>query len=176
MTEDLAARPGAAPVVERVAEASLEDVWAVLADGWLYPLWVVGAARIRDVDDGWPLVGSRLHHSFGIWPLLLDDTTEVMSVDEGRHLELRARGWPLGEAHVRLELTELGPHRTRVRLAETAVRGPGALLPTVVEAPPVRWRNREALRRLALLAEGRGATTRHSTTTPHSTTRPRSTR
>ena len=25
-------------------------VWAVLADGWLYPVWVVGAARMREVD------------------------------------------------------------------------------------------------------------------------------
>ena len=23
----------------------------MLADGWLYPLWVVGASRMREVDD-----------------------------------------------------------------------------------------------------------------------------
>ena len=26
----------------------------MLADGWLYPLFVVGASRMRDVDDDWP--------------------------------------------------------------------------------------------------------------------------
>src|SRR6478609_2322189 len=28
--------------VERLITTSTEQVWAVLADGWLYPLWVVG--------------------------------------------------------------------------------------------------------------------------------------
>ena len=59
-----------APVVEREIAASADDVWAVLEDGWLYPTWVVGASRMRDVDDNWPEVGSRLHHSVGNWPLL----------------------------------------------------------------------------------------------------------
>ena len=52
----------------------------MLSDGWLYALWVVGAARMRDVDEGWPAVGTRLHHSVGTWPLLIDDTTEVLEV------------------------------------------------------------------------------------------------
>ena len=33
-----------------------ESVFAVLADGWLYPSWVVGASRMRDVDPAWPTV------------------------------------------------------------------------------------------------------------------------
>lgn len=59
-------------------KATPEQVWGVLADGWLYPLWVVGASRMREVDDTWPAVGSKLHHSVGTWPALLDDTTEVV--------------------------------------------------------------------------------------------------
>jgi len=39
---------------QRWFNCSAEQVWDVLGDGWLYPLWVVGASRIRDVDDGWP--------------------------------------------------------------------------------------------------------------------------
>lgn len=54
-------------------------VWAVMSDGWLYPVWVVGAARMREVDDHWPAVGSWLHHSVGIWPLLINDNTESSS-------------------------------------------------------------------------------------------------
>ena len=38
--------------VSRVIAADAEWVFAVLADGWHYPTWVVGAARMRDVDAG----------------------------------------------------------------------------------------------------------------------------
>ncbi len=60
-----------------------DKVWDVLADGWLYPLWVVGATRMRDVDASWPAVGAQLHHSAGVWPLVLDDTTEVLEAEPG---------------------------------------------------------------------------------------------
>src|SRR4029078_8750898 len=73
-------------------------VWAVLADGWLYPVWVVGAARMREVDEHWPAVGARLHHSVGIWPLLIDDNTEVLESEPEQLLRLRTRGRPAGEA------------------------------------------------------------------------------
>ena len=45
--------------VTRDFDASPGDVWDVLSDGWLYPCWVVGAARMRDVDEAWPEKGSR---------------------------------------------------------------------------------------------------------------------
>jgi len=139
---------------ERLVHASPDAVWAVLADGWLYPLWVVGAARIRGVDEAWPQAGSRLYHSAGVWPALLDDETRVDAVEPRRRLQLRAKGWPLGEADVVLELepTEGG---TLVRLHEDAAEGPGRLLPKPLRAPLIAWRNTETLRRLALLVEGR---------------------
>src|ERR1043165_7866722 len=59
---------------KRLVDATPDQVWSVLADGWLYPLWVVGASRMREVDDEWPEPGARLHHSVGTWPLLIDDT------------------------------------------------------------------------------------------------------
>ena len=145
------------PRVERRFAASVPAVWDVLSDGWLYPLWVVGAARIRDVDPGWPQVGARLHHSFGTWPVLVDDETEVLASEPGRMLRLRARGWPIGEAQVDIVLEAHGDTAATVSIAETAVRGPGRLVPQVVESPLMRWRNTESLRRLALLVEGRVA-------------------
>ncbi len=140
--------------VDRVVNAEPADVWAVLADGWLYALWVVGAARMREVDDTWPAVGARLHHSVGTWPMLVDDTTSVLEVEPGRRLKLRARAWPAGEGEVelRLDATSGG---TTVTMVEDAVSGPGALVPKPLRDPMLRWRNVEALQRLALLVENR---------------------
>jgi uncharacterized protein YndB with AHSA1/START domain len=140
--------------VDRVVNAEPADVWAVLADGWLYALWVVGAARMREVDDSWPAVGARLHHSVGTWPMLVDDTTSVLEVEPGRRLKLRARAWPAGEAEVelRLDATSGG---TAVTMVEDAVSGPGALVPKPLRDPMLKLRNVEALQRLALLVENR---------------------
>ena len=38
----------------RSVSATPEQVWEVLSDGWLYPLFVVGASRMRDVDEAGP--------------------------------------------------------------------------------------------------------------------------
>jgi hypothetical protein len=131
-------------------------VWAVLSDGWLYPTWVVGATRMRDVDATWPQTGSKLHHSAGVWPAVVNDNTEVLESEPGRFLRLRARGWPLGEAEVKITLTPSGAE-TLVEIDETAVSGPGAMIPAPVEAAMVKWRNAETLRRLAFIAENRQA-------------------
>lgn len=138
----------------RPLAATPEQVWEVLADGWLYPLFVVGAARMRAVDDTWPAVGSRLHHSVGSWPLLLDDTTEVLEVEEGRRLLLLARGWPAGQAHVDISLQPSG-ETTVVTMTEDATAGPGLLVPKPLRDAQLHLRNVEALRRLAFVVEGR---------------------
>lgn len=57
--------------VSEMVSAKPGQVFAVLADGWLYPLWVVGASHMRQVDEGWPAVGTRIHHSVSPWPLPL---------------------------------------------------------------------------------------------------------
>ena len=72
--------PVDAATVARQTSASPEQVWSVLADGWVYPTWVVGACRVRAVEPDWPQVGQRIHHSFGTWPVL---TTSV--VDQHGH-------------------------------------------------------------------------------------------
>lgn len=129
------------------------DVWRVIADGWLYSGWVVGASRIRDVDAEWPQAGARLHHSVGAWPLVIDDSTKVTAVQPGRSLELVARGWPMGEAKVDITLEELGDG-CKVTIAEDAIRGPGKLVPAFLRDPLISARNRETLRRLELMAVG----------------------
>jgi hypothetical protein len=140
----------------RRMQATPEQVWDVLADGWLYPLWVVGASRMRDVDDEWPVIGARLHHSIGTWPLLLDDDTEVVAATPGSMLTLHARAWPTGTAGVTLRLDAVGGE-TDVTIEEDAVAGPGRLVPKPLRDVPLAWRNVESLRRLAYIVERRRA-------------------
>jgi hypothetical protein len=147
-----------APPVRRLVAAPVDAVWSILADGWSYSSWVVGTARIRSVEPSWPRPGSRIHHSFGTWPLLIDDHTRVLREEPGRLLELQARGWPAGEAQVRIELRPSGG-QCEVTIAEDAVSGPGALVPPVIRQPLIALRNRETVRRLAMLAEGHSSVT-----------------
>jgi short-subunit dehydrogenase/uncharacterized protein YndB with AHSA1/START domain len=143
------------PRVSRSVAAPAEAVWAVLADGWLYATWVVGASRVRAVDEGWPRAGTRLHHSFGPWPAVISDATVSNEAQEPHHLVLTARGWPAGEARVEIEVVPDGPRSCTISIAEDATAGPGRLVPMPVRQAMILPRNREALRRLAYIAEGR---------------------
>ena len=140
-----------------------EDVFRVLADGWLYPSWVVGASRMREVDDTWPAPGAEVHHSFGVWPALIDDRTVVEASIPSRHLVLRARGWPIGEARVTIDVKERGDGCV-VRIQEEAVAGPGRFVPQPIMDALLHWRNTETLHRLAYLAEGMAVRTDGATT------------
>jgi uncharacterized protein YndB with AHSA1/START domain len=142
----------------RTLHASPDEVWDVLADGWLYPLWVVGASRMREVDDDWPAAGSRLHHSLGAWPVLINDETQVQESRPGHRLVLRGRGWPAGEVDVVITLRAVGAE-TEVVIEEDAAAGPGRLVPKPVRDPLLGWRNVETLRRLAYVAERRAHST-----------------
>lgn len=135
-------------------ECSPEAVFAVLADAWVFPTWVVGASRMREVDEAWPEVGSKLHHSFGVWPLVVDDETTILEWDPPHRAVMQPAGWPVGEARVEIDVRPRGSGCV-VRLREFAVRGPGRLVPDVAADALLRVRNRETLRRLAHIAEGR---------------------
>jgi hypothetical protein len=143
--------------VTQVFNSPASAVWKVIADGWLYSGWVVGASRIRDVDGHWPQVGARLHHSVGAWPLLINDSTRVTAAEPERRLEMIARGWPIGEAKVVITLEDLGG-QCRVTMAEDAVRGPGLAVPKVLRDPLITVRNKETLQRLELMAAGGAGT------------------
>ncbi|MEU5155745.1 SRPBCC family protein [Glycomyces sp. NPDC021274] len=140
-------------VTTRVS-ASPESVFAVLADGWNYASWVVGASNIRDADEHWPAKGSRIRHSIGPWPLVIKDSTIVVAADPPHLLVLEARMWPLGKARVRFDIAA-EEERTLIRMTELAVKGPIAALPDPVQAKLFAPRNRETLRRLARLAEAK---------------------
>ena len=133
--------------------APSDAVWRVLSDGWSYATWVVGTVKIRDVDSGFPAVGTKLHHAVGAWPLLLEDETEILECEAGRRLLTQARGWPVGEATVELVLHPRGD-RTAVEMYEEPTSGPGAWVNNrLVDALGAK-RLREALDRLRRLVEG----------------------
>lgn len=142
-------------MVQRIVDVPASAVWAVLADGWSYATWVVGASRIRDVDPGWPQVGARIHHSVGLWPAVIDDNTSVLSSTTERELVLQARAWPAGAAMVRITLDPQDDGRTVISMVEDVVGGPGRALPQPARQVLIVPRNREALLRLSLLAAGR---------------------
>lgn len=131
-----------------------EAVFRVLADGWVYPGWVVGASRMRNVDAAWPQPGAQLHHSVGVWPALLNDTTSSVSWDPPRQVVMTARGWPIGEARVTIDVKPFADG-CLVRIQEEAVSGPVKAIPPVVADALLHWRNAETLNRLAYLAERR---------------------
>lgn len=140
--------------VQRRVKCSPAQVFDVLNDGWTYALWVVGASRMRDVDQGWPATGTKLHHSFGVWPLLINDSTEVLEIEPGKRLVLEARGWPIGEAEVEITVEPDGDGAL-ISIAEDASSGLARLVPEQIRQPVIDFRNQETLRRLAYVVEGR---------------------
>ena len=154
----------------RIVEVSLDmdatpsEVMDVLADGWLFASWVVGASHIRAVDPGWPCRGTRIHHAVGAWPLLVKDSTECLEFDPRRRLVLRARAWPIGEALVSIDVHPRGGGCTVV-MGESALRGP-ALMIRPLEPALLVPRNRESLHRLAAISRGRALTKENAACRP----------
>lgn len=139
---------------ERVVRASAADVFAVLGDGWSYGGWVVGAARVRAVDQAFPEVGTSIHHSVGVWPLTVNDVTTVEEFAPDHRLVIKVRVWPAGAGRVEFVATTR-PDGCLLEMREKAVEGPTNLLPSAVLDPVLHWRNTETMRRLAYLAESR---------------------
>jgi uncharacterized protein YndB with AHSA1/START domain len=132
--------------------ATPDRVFAVLADPWTYEDWVVGCKQIRDVDDGWPAPGATFHHSVGLGPLTVRDSTTVIESEPPQRIVLRARARPAGVARVDIDLAEAGGG-TEVAMREQPVSGPPALLHNPLQNRLIDRRNAESLRRLKQLAE-----------------------
>ncbi|MGO4301389.1 SRPBCC family protein [Leifsonia sp. RAF41] len=133
-----------------------EQVFDVLADPWVYPTWVVGASRLRAADDRYPAVGSRLHHSIGVWPLVLNDETRVDEWDPPRRMVLEAKTRPFGTERVIIDVKPRGGGCI-VRIEEHPHTGLVTRLPGVIADALLHVRNAEALRRLEWTARGRAA-------------------
>lgn len=136
----------------RDVSAARQAVWDVIANGWTYTQWVVGNSRTRAVDSNWPEPGSAIKHSVGVWPLVINDKTEVESCTPGEELVLKARVGLFGAARITLRLSDI-PDGCRIEMIEVPVTGPASLLPDRMALAAVYPRNRECLWRLAALAE-----------------------
>ena len=126
--------------VEIVIKAPVHSVWAVLADAHSYADWVGGAKEIRGVEGPWPARGSLFHHTVGMGPLDLKDTTQILESEPHRRIVLEARARPLGRARIEITLSMVGAGTT-VALDEETI-SPAlvrALNPAL--APLVRARN-----------------------------------
>ena len=116
---------------------------------------VAGARKIRRFDSRWPEVGTRLHHTVGVPPLLVRDHTEVVAVDMPNLLVLDALIRPLGCLRVEFRF-EPHPEGTKITVRERPESGPLSrpLLRTVALAA-LQLRNREICRRFRKLARQR---------------------
>lgn len=140
--------------VKRDTTATRQQVWDVIANGWTYSQWVVGNTRMRAVDTSWPAPGSRIHHTIGIWPVVLNDETVVESCVPGEELVLRAKGRPFGGALITLRLHDTDGG-SRVEMAEVPIGGPLDWVPRRLALLLAYPRNRECTERLVALAERR---------------------
>jgi uncharacterized protein YndB with AHSA1/START domain len=144
---------------ERFMPVPSEAVWDALADAYGYGYWVVGSSEIRDVDEHWPEVGSRFHHTVGIRPLRVSDHTESLEARRPNLLRMRAKARPVGTAQVTMTMEPLAGG-TRVRMAENPDGLSGWLSLNPLVQLLVKGRNAESLMRLeelALRAAGRSA-------------------
>jgi uncharacterized protein YndB with AHSA1/START domain len=142
---------------EITIDGTPKDVFDVLRDGWSYADWVVGAKKVRDVDSGFPAVGTKFHHKVGVGPLQLNDHTEVLEYRPDERLVLKAKTRPFGTAKVTMEAYPVTADRTRVVMNERA----GDPISRAVYNPVVdtlmKARNVEALRRFGELVGRRRA-------------------
>lgn len=132
-----------------------ERVWKILADPATYAYWVVGSRTIERWDPDWPAVGTRFHHTQGRWPLVIHDYTQSVACDPPRHLEIVANARPVLVAKVIFDI-EPRPDGCLVRMEELGI---GGLMGPLMQIPPnsllTKLRNRESLKRIRQLAEGK---------------------
>ena len=132
--------------------ATIDEVFAALADGWTYADWVVGAQTIRGVDEGFPAVGTRLHHRVGVAAATIDDVTEVVECDSPHRLVLRASAGPVGQAAIAFDLAPMGAS-TSITMQERPIGDEPPAKAARRADRLLRVRNAETLWRLKVLVE-----------------------
>ncbi len=140
------------PSAQRLVHATPAQIWAVLADGYRYADWVIGARGILAVDAGWPARDSALWFTVGLGPLTYTGRTTVVACVPERVLELEVHVGLAGSVRVGARLTANGDG-TRVLLEEHPATGLVARLHTRVGDIGFAVRAHLLLRELARVAE-----------------------
>ncbi len=105
--------------VQTTIRAPLDDVWEALVDVRTYPTWLIGARRIRRIDEGWPAPGTAFHHEVGIGgPLKIADRTRCIEIVPRQRLVLDVRALPVLHGKVTFELRDDGNNGTVVDMEE----------------------------------------------------------
>ena len=124
------------------------------------PEWLAGAANIRDVDHAWPEPGSRFHHTVGVGPVKIPDSTKVVRVEVDRLLCLAVRARPFISAIATFSLVSDGQRCVVTLEEEPALRLIGNVVRPVLD-PLTHVRNHYSLKRLATFVSARSKEHRH---------------
>lgn len=135
-----------------LVKRSPEQVWDFLSRGDRYADWVSGTREIRDADDNWPEIGSSIHFTAGVGPLVIKDRTTVRNAEPPRMLELEVHAGRIGTARLVFEIRPWGDQAVVV-LDEHPLSGPGAHVHNMLIDLALRFRNRRMLDKLAKLIE-----------------------
>jgi len=130
-----------------------EAVFAVVTDGWRYADWVVGAKRVRAVDDTWPEPGSHFHHEVGVGPFTVRDSTELAAIDPPHRIVLIVKVRPGGMGRVTVSVAPRDGG-SEVLIEEVLVSGPALVLDSWLFRRITMLRNLEALKRLRRIVDG----------------------
>ena len=139
---------------ETTIAATPEQVFDVLMDANAYPDWVVGAKEVLSVDPSWPDPGSEFHHTVGLGPLEIKDSTTMVSHERPTFVKLEVHAGPVGSGIVEMRMKD-GEDGTVVEMVEYPIDGPAETLDGPVEDTAIKARNVEALRRFKNLVEER---------------------
>ena len=138
-----------------VLAAPPERVFGVLEDPRSLAYFVVGSRKIRRFDPRWPELHTEVHHTVGIGPLSIRDTSEVVAVNPPSLLVLDARIRPFGALSVMFSIARADAGST-LTIEEHPVRGmlSWPAVSAIVD-PLLTWRNRWMGRRVQRLVARR---------------------
>ena len=144
------ASPWSPVEVRQSISAARDDVFNTVSDPKTYPDWLVGAQRIRHVENGFSEPGDKFDHSVGpTEDVTVDDSTYLVESQGHRRLVLEVHAGPIaGEVEF---VFKKHSSATEVTMRERPA-GAGVVLTPLIR-PVLGLRNRRSLQQLARYVE-----------------------